>query len=485
MKILLLGLGRFGSAIADRLLTYGHSLTVIESDPYVVERYLSGREESILKNFRACIGDATSLLVWEYLPLEEFDLIVSSLRSGEFNRTICEIVREIYRNYDIPVLVLAFDNSYERFYANYNCKSFLLPDLAAGFVEGFTLKNIVKPVGIGLGKNEILEVTVSPKSPYTKVPIYPRRLRHWKLGLIYRGEKIILPKRRVVLKPHDRVILLGDDPKVVLDVAKAMAFGEPQFPLSFGENLLTVLKDNELHYLKEYYYLWKHSRVKNVVLFTEKGDLKKVRPFVGDEAFLRSLIIERGSDYSLLVKKSIQGNFSAGIISAPYRRRFLFLYNYNLKGWFRQETPFLVPRLSFPYRRVLVSLNTENPQGLIEPVFEVFQLLKGERLTFLVVNLPEVLLPKSEKVKVEKTLSLVEEYKKLYGLKNRVEVVQQEGNPERKTLKLLKNYDLLVVGYIPKKIGLFEPYTPYLLAKTSPKSVLAIPTEKNQEGENQ
>ena len=480
MKILLLGLGRFGRAIADRLLSYGHSLLAVEYDPFAVEKFLKTRDEKILKNLRVCIGDATSLLVWEYLPLEEFDLIISSLRSSSFNKTICEIVRDIYKNYDIPILVLAFDNSHEDFFSNYNCKTFILPELAAGFVEGFTLKNIVKPVGIGLGKNEILEATVSSKSPYTKVPIYPGRLRHWKLGLVYRGDRIILPKKRIVLKSGDRVIILGDDPRVVLEVAKAMAFGEPQFPLSYGENLLIYLRENELHYLKEYYYLWKHSRVKNVVLFTDSVEREKLREFVGDKKFLANLIVEKGDDYSLLLKKNIQGNFSAGLISAPYRRRFLYIYNYNLKRFFGQETPFLIPRLSFPYRRILVSLNTENPQSMVEPVFEIFQLLKGERLTFSVVVLPEVLVPKSEREKLQKTLSLIDEYSKLYGLKNRVEITKREGNPKRETLKEVKNSDLLIVGYQPRKIGLLEPYTPYLLAKESTKTVLAIPTEEGE-----
>lgn len=482
MKILLIGLGRFGSAIAKRLLQQGHQIIAIETDPSGVENFFQSLEEEDIKpeRIKVCIGDATSLLIWEYLPLREFDLIISSLRSGSFNKTICEIVREIYKIYDIPVVVFSFEDTYESFFSNYNCIAFALPEITANVVEGLTLKNIVKPIGIGLGLNEILEAVVSPRSPYTKVKLDPNRIKHWRLGLVYRGEQIILPKRKILLKPGDRVIILGDDPRIVLEVAKAMALGEPQFPLSFGENLVAALKRGELHYLKEYYYLWKHSRVKTVILFTDASK-KEVIKTVEDPSFLEHLIIEEWKGYKTILKKTIQTNFSAGLISAPYRRKGLFFHNINLKDFFKQDTPFLIPKLSFPYKKILVSLNCENPQGMVEQVYEIFQLVKGEKLTFAAITLPDVLLPKKERLKLERTYKLIEEYGKLYGLWKKVEIVKKEGNPKRKTLQLLKKHDLLVVGYVPHGIGLFDPYPPYLLAKASPKSVLGIPTERLEE----
>ncbi|HIC08529.1 MAG TPA: TrkA family potassium uptake protein [Aquificales bacterium] len=483
MKILLIGLGRFGSAIARKLLQHGHQILAIESDPSVVEKFLKTTQEDILESnrLRICVGDATSLLVWEYLDLSEFDLIISSLRGGSFNKTVCEIVRDIYKNWDIPIVVLAFDKTYERYFSNYNCKVFLLPEIAASFVEGLTLKNISKPIGIGLGINEILEAVVSPKSPYTKVSINPSRLRHWRLGLIYRGDSIILPRRKITLRAGDRVVILGDDPRVVLEVAKAMALGEPQFPLSFGENLIAALRRDELHYLKEFYYLWKHLRVKNVVLFTDERNKQNLKRHVEDKNFLNSLILEGWKGYKTILDKTLQTQYSAGLISVPYRRVGFFFHNINLKSLFKQETPFLIPKLSFPYKRILVSLNCENPQGMVEQVFELFQLVKGEQLTFLVVVLPEVLLPKKERLKVEKTLKLIEDYAKLYGLRQKVKILKEEGNPKRKTLKFLKEHDLLVVGYMPRSIGFFEPYAPYILAKSSQKSVIGIPTERAEE----
>ena len=475
MKILLIGLGRYGTEIAKRLLAQNHQLFVIESDPETVKRFLS---LSLKGDYQICVGDATSFLVWEYLPLEQFGLIISSLRSGEFNRTVCQIIREVLKNYDVPVVVYVGDHRYEEYFSNFNCKTFYLPELAATFVEGLTLKGINKPIGIGLGKNEILEVVLSPKSPYVDVPINLNKHLHWRIALVYRGEQILLPRKRIKLKAGDRVILVGDNPKIVFEIAKSMALGMPQFPLSYGENLVAVLTREELHYLKEFYHLWRHTRIKQVVLFSDVTDKEVLKKYVSDGKFVEeNLILLKGKRHSLIFKRDIQSEHSAGIISAPYRKRFLFWHTVDLREFFKQEIPFLVPRLTFPYRRILVSLNNENPAGTVEQCFELAQLLKVERLDFIYVTFPDVLTGERERRKMVRARDAVEYYAKLFNLVDKVTFFTDEGNPLKQTLKRLKDYDLLVVSFKPGNAPLLEPYTPFLLTKQAQKSVLGIPIE--------
>jgi len=471
MKILLIGLGRYGTEIAKRLLALNHELLIIESNVESIKKFLS---LNLQGDYWICVGDATSHVVWEYLPLDELDLVISSLRSGEFNRAVCEILREILKNFDLPVVVYVNDHRYEDFFANYNCKTFYLPELAATFVEGLTLKGINKPIGIGLGKNEILEVVLSAKSPYADVPLNLTKHKHWRVALVYRGEKIILPRKKIKLKAGDRVILVGDNPKIVFEIAKSMALGTPQFPLSFGENLLVALKRRELHFLREHHYVWRHTRVKQVVLFTD-ADLSAVSRVVSDQKFLNeNLQIVKGG-YQSIFKREVQNEYAAGMISAPHKKRFFFFKPYSIKDFFRQEVPFLLPRLSFPYDRILVSLNNDNPTATLEICFELAQLLKAEKLDFLFVSLPEVLETEKEKRKFQQSQELVDYYAKLFDLKNRVSLIREVGNPVKKTLKYLSRYNLLVVSFVPGKVSTLEPYTPYLLAKQATKSVIGIP----------
>jgi hypothetical protein len=477
MRILLIGLGRFGREILQRLYEVGYSLYILEGRVSEVEKFL---EENRDLNVNVCVGDATSLIFWENFPINDFDLIVSAVENETVNQTICEIVREILKNWEIPLIVFSKTKRYEEFYANYNCKVIYLPELIANTIEALTFKNIVKPLNIGLGKNEVLEVTLSPKSPYVEITINQQRLKHWKIALIYRGDRILLPRKKVVLHTGDRVILVGDEPKIVLEVAKAMALGVPQFPLSFGENLLTVLRKKDIHYLKEYYYLYKHTKVRNLVIFTDTLNREDIYALTKDSSFADKVLLERNSDYEVIFKKNVQMDYSAGILSAPYRREFLFFHNLNLKKFFKQNLPFLIPRLSFPYRKIVVSLNNELPYAMVEHVFELFQMFKSEVLEFVYVKLPEVLIPKWESKRYKQTENVINNYINLFKLKDKVKIHVFEGNPVKKTLNFLKaeKADLLIVGFNPQNFEIFS--SPYLLTKKAPISVLGIPVEKSE-----
>jgi len=472
---LLIGLGRFGREILQRLYEVGYSLYILEGRVSEVEKFL---EENRDLNVNIYIGDATSLIFWENFPINDFDFIVSAVENETVNQTICKIVREILKNWEIPLIVFSKTKRNEEFYATYNCRVIYIPNLIANTIEALTFKNIVKPLNIGLGKNEILEVTLSPKSPYAEITINQQRLRHWKIALIYRGDRILLPRRKVVLHAGDKVILVGDEPKIVLEVAKAMALGVPQFPLSFGENLLTALRKRDLHYLKEYYYLYKHIKVRNLVIFTDSISREDIFNLTKDSSFADKVILEKKADYEVIFKKKLQLDYSAGILSAPYRREFLFFYNLNLKKFFKQPLPFLIPRLSFPYRKIVVSLNNELPYVMIEHVFELFQMFQAESLDFVYVKLPEVLIPKWEAKLYKQTENVINNYINLFKLKEKVKIHILEGNPVKKTLNFLKAVkpDLLIVGFNPQNFETFG--SPYLLTKKANISVLGIPVEK-------
>ena len=477
MRILLVGLGRFGKEILQRLYEVGYSIYILESRVDEVEKFL---EENGNLNINICIGDATSLIFWENFPINEFDLIVSAVENETVNRTICKIVREILKNWEIPLVVFSKTKRYEEFYANYNCRVVYIPNLIANTIEALTFKNIVKPLNIGLGKNEILEVTLSPKSPYVETVINHQRLRHWKIALIYRGDKLLLPRNRVILHAGDRVLLVGDEPKIVLEVAKAMALGVPQFPLSFGENLMTSLMRKEIHYLKEFYYLYKHTKVRNIVIFTNIVSREDIYNITKDSNFADRVVLETNTNYEVIFDRNLQSEYSAGLLSAPFRRKFWFFYNLNLKKFFKQNLPFLIPRLSFPYRKILVSLSNEIPYAMVEHVFELFQMFDADRLDFIYVKLPEVLVPKWEMRRYKRTENAINNYANLFKLKDKVRTHILEGNPVKKTLNFLKTEkpDLLIVGFNPQNFETFS--TPYLLTKKSPISVLGIPVERGE-----
>ena len=98
--------------------------------------------------------------------------------------------------------------------------------------------------GVGLGKNEILEVEVHPNSRLAYKTIGSIRPRRWRIGIIYRDEAIVVPRDDTVLKPEDKLIILGD-PRVLKTVAEMLTFRFVQFPLEYGDRTLALLFGDE------------------------------------------------------------------------------------------------------------------------------------------------------------------------------------------------------------------------------------------------
>ena len=89
----------------------------------------------------------------------------------------------------------------------------------------------------------------------------------------------------------------------------------------------------------------------------------------------------------------------------------------------------------------------------------------------------ESMMTEEEKDTLRYLTDFVKKGKKLGKIE--INLVRREGNPVRETLKVLREgFNLLVLGYAVGRTGsLFNPYTPYLLAKKSPITTLLIPEE--------
>ncbi|MEO1941870.1 MAG: TrkA C-terminal domain-containing protein [Campylobacterales bacterium] len=94
---------------------------------------------------------------------------------------------------------------------------------------------------IGLGIGEIMEVEVPPGSQFVykqAAGIYnPKRAR---VALIYRRNRPLLPNSRMVILPHDRLLLVGH-PNHLEILFRQIKEQIGTFPVPFGNNLLLIL----------------------------------------------------------------------------------------------------------------------------------------------------------------------------------------------------------------------------------------------------
>ncbi len=88
---------------------------------------------------------------------------------------------------------------------------------------------------IGLNEGEIMEVVVPFSSSYAFRHISSIPQIKWKIAAIYRDDKLLLPNNATMLKPRDRLVIIGK-PKVLSSVYSRINSKNNIFPEPFGKN---------------------------------------------------------------------------------------------------------------------------------------------------------------------------------------------------------------------------------------------------------
>jgi len=93
---------------------------------------------------------------------------------------------------------------------------------------------------IGLGQGEIMEIFVPFGSSFAYRHIGAISNRKWKIVALYRQEKQLFVTNRTMLKPNDRLIVVGN-PLVLEEVYKKVNRRQGVFPEPFGRNLYLLI----------------------------------------------------------------------------------------------------------------------------------------------------------------------------------------------------------------------------------------------------
>ena len=93
---------------------------------------------------------------------------------------------------------------------------------------------------IGLGKGEIMEILIPFGSSFTYRHVGAISHRKWKVVALYRKEKQIFVNNTTMIKPNDRLIIIGN-PMVLEEVYKRVNRRQGVFPEPFGKNLYLIV----------------------------------------------------------------------------------------------------------------------------------------------------------------------------------------------------------------------------------------------------
>lgn len=235
--MLIIGGGVAGRELARRLGTRWE-ITLLEVNPPKGERL----SERIEHPVRVEIGDGTSELCLKRAGIEEAETVVVATRDDEANLLAARLAVERFGRRHV-LAVVGDEADHESFRA-LGVETVSRGVAIASSVESRLNPGRVTAVNVGLGRGELMEVTLLPSSPLVDRPLRDSHGRNWRLAALYRGEDLLLPTGSLVPRAGDRVVLVAQ-PGAMRSLVDLLSFGMTDFPSRYG-SLIGIMEPDGL-----------------------------------------------------------------------------------------------------------------------------------------------------------------------------------------------------------------------------------------------
>ncbi|MCP4149310.1 MAG: TrkA family potassium uptake protein [bacterium] len=475
-KLLIFGLGFFGRELLKTLTTGWDVVAVDRKDTRVKQC----REEN--PDVEIHHGAADSVLTWRELDLTDIKYIISAGRNTEVDLEVCRIARDVFK-LEIPIIVLVYENVDEEPFEKFNVSIVNPMEQGVRVVLKRLEKNVSRAVNVGLGKGELIEVKIMAGSHLVDRKLKYLRPSHWHISALYRDGKLILPDGNSSLKIGDRVLLVGA-PQVLESVAALLLKGLPQFPLQYGSTIVFPLHMDFMFNMDEAAYLHTFFKAKGItfVPFNKQPLLaleEKIKKDVSNFEMKPSIA---------LFKEIFMQKLDTGFMVVPVAQKaggssgWGWLKHSRLRNCFKlARKPFLLSRLTFPYRGVIISLNGPDPAQAMETGIEMAKLLDIP-FKVLYVALPKEMRGNEDEEHLLLRQDIVSDFEGIY--KTTIQYDVPVGNPVRESLKYLEpleNHVLVINSEQGASLSFFKPNISYLIAKKTGLSTLVIPEAHSNE----
>ncbi|MDK2846868.1 MAG: trk/ktr system potassium uptake protein [Desulfuromonadales bacterium] len=449
-RYIIIGAGNIGRRLI-RLLSPDRELVLIDQDQAALDAVLEIRSNGIT----TVAGDATSRLVLERAGLKKTDTVLITATLEKINIEVARVVKEYFETRQVFAVGITRAGIAAMEQLGVEVENIF--NVSATGLRN-RLEHKTKTVhGIGLGKNEILEVEVHPNSRLANKTIARIRPRRWRIGLIYRDEALVIPRDDTVLKPEDKLIILGD-PRVLKTVSEMLTFRFVEFPLEFGDRTLALFFGDEpeeyfaeLAYILETFPLAQASLVLCPTRHSDQERIRKLLAAQGLDRFeLRKIpLAELLADpalapgptgkVGLLVLSRTHLRHGAKSPALGWRRKKLLM---RLSQVFR--APLLVSGGSYPYQRMALPCLTDTQlQASMQTALEIASPLNFN-LEALVSKPSEYIAADSELKGYEGVCKTIDRLRHIYRIE--IRETQVEGNPITALTAALKDHKLLVAN---------------------------------------
>ncbi len=205
MRVVISGAGAVGRHLASDLAGRGHSVTLIEQDPDVLET-----AKDWAPDVEHLLGDACEPWVLEKAQLNTADVVVASTGDDEDNLVTSLLAKQEYGVPRVLARVNHPDNEW-LFNEQWGVDAAVSPPhiLTAMVEEEVTVGDLVRLLPLERGRISIVELTVPGHSPTAGRPLYELRLpADTAIVAIIREDHVVIPQPETVIADGDEVIAL-------------------------------------------------------------------------------------------------------------------------------------------------------------------------------------------------------------------------------------------------------------------------------------
>ena len=201
MYIVIMGGGRVGLSLADRLIIHGYDVTIIENDDDLCDQASEELDAMII------CGNGTDTKTLEEANIEEADVFVATTGNDESNLLSCILVKE-YTNGKIIARVSNPDH--EEAFKAVGIDNVISPEItAAEFLEKLvTRPNVADLISIGEGDAEIFDMTITNDKVVGKRIKEVSPTKDYIIIATYQNEKLVIPQENNVIARGEKISVL-------------------------------------------------------------------------------------------------------------------------------------------------------------------------------------------------------------------------------------------------------------------------------------
>ncbi len=435
------------------------------------------------------LGDATSRLVLREAGVAESDGVIITTTTEKVNIETARILKE---HFDAKrVIAIGTTNTGIETLEKLGVEVESVFTASAVAIRNRLAQASRTAHAIGLGKEEILEVEVHPHSRLANRPLHTFTPLRWRIGLIYRDVNILVPKRDTVLKPRDRVVILGE-PAVLKTVSEILTFKFKRFPLEYGSTAVSYLTGHETeNFFHELDYLFSIFPLNRMIFIYSKKATRKADFF--DEFIKKNNIknfdIKKSSRAALPAIEETVSDLKGDHGIIVMAKEVLSLSIFSLFKTARSKIslnsliqkfhcPLFLTSGTFPYKKACVPcVEQVNIQHTMETALEITSSLHNE-ITALLVNPSKYISSDEDFNEFQAMKKIINDVSSMYKMSVDKKILN--GNPVKSIIASLSDFNLLITGTEGRKKGswfhsFLSPDVGWNIVRESSISTLLLP----------